>query len=196
VTSAAAVTAPRLTSGPLTPAQQRIITAAHGLFADHGISGTSLQMIADAIGVTKAAVYHQFKTKEEIVLATASAELRILEDAVTAAETEPSPDRGREVLLTQVVDIAVARRRRATLLQSDPVMVRLLAEHEPFRQLMDRVYSLLVGDADGDTRIQAAMLASAIGAAVVHPLVIDLDDDVLRAQLLSFVQRLLLVPHR
>ena len=75
-------------------------------------------------------------------------------------------------------------------------MVRLLAEHEPFRQLMDRVYSLLVGDADGDTRIQAAMLASAIGAAVVHPLVIDLDDDVLRAQLLSFVQRLLLVPHR
>ena len=40
------------------------------------------------------------------------------------------------------------------------------------------------------------MLASAIGAAVVHPLVIDLDDDVLRAQLLSFVQRLLLVPHR
>jgi AcrR family transcriptional regulator len=30
------------------------------------VSGTSLQMIAGAMGVTKAAVYHQFKTKEEI----------------------------------------------------------------------------------------------------------------------------------
>ena len=35
------------------------------------MNGTSLQMIADAMGVTKAAVYHQFHTKEEIVLAVA-----------------------------------------------------------------------------------------------------------------------------
>jgi hypothetical protein len=34
-----------------------------------GVGGTSLQMIADAIGVTKAAVYHQFNTNEEIVVA-------------------------------------------------------------------------------------------------------------------------------
>lgn len=36
------------------------------LFADHGVSGTSLQLIAGAMGVMKAAVYHQFKTKDEI----------------------------------------------------------------------------------------------------------------------------------
>src|SRR6266700_5080217 len=50
---------------PLTPAKARIIAAASGLFAEHGVGGTSLQMIADAIGVTKAAVYHQFKAKDE-----------------------------------------------------------------------------------------------------------------------------------
>ena len=51
-----------------TPAQTRVIEAALDLFAEHGISGTSLQMIADGLGVTKAAVYHQFPTKDEIVL--------------------------------------------------------------------------------------------------------------------------------
>jgi AcrR family transcriptional regulator len=42
-----------------TAAQGRIIAAALELFARNGVGGTSLQMIADAIGVTKAAVYHQ-----------------------------------------------------------------------------------------------------------------------------------------
>ena len=42
----------------------------------HGSGGTSLQMIADAIGVTKAAVYHQYRTKDEIILAAAEDELR------------------------------------------------------------------------------------------------------------------------
>ena len=63
-------------------AQTRIVTAALALFAEHGVNGTSLQMIADAIGVTKAAVYHQFKTKDEIVLAAAEVELAKLEAAL------------------------------------------------------------------------------------------------------------------
>ena len=56
-------------------AQLRIITAAFDLFARHGVSGTSLQMIADSIGVTKAAVYHQYPTKDEIVIAVAEVDL-------------------------------------------------------------------------------------------------------------------------
>ncbi|WP_156763496.1 TetR/AcrR family transcriptional regulator, partial [Mycobacterium scrofulaceum] len=51
------------------PARTRVLDAALDLFATHGVSGTSLQMIADAVGVTKAAVYHQFRTKEQIVIA-------------------------------------------------------------------------------------------------------------------------------
>ena len=45
-------------------------------------------MIADAIGVTKAAVYHQFKTKDEIVVAAVEVELAKLEAALDAAEAE------------------------------------------------------------------------------------------------------------
>src|SRR5215813_12975520 len=80
-------------------AQVRIINAALDLFAEHGVGGTSLQMIADEIGVTKAAVYHQFNTKDEIVLAAAEAELARLEAVVRAAEAEPSRTRARDALV-------------------------------------------------------------------------------------------------
>lgn len=188
--------ATRLASIPRSAAQTRVITAALELFAEHGVSGTSLQMIADAIGVSKAAVYHQFKTKDEIVLATAETELIGLEAAVEAAEAQEDRLRAREVLLTHVISLAVERRRMVSALQGDPIMVRLLAEHEPFRHLIDRLYGLLLGENPGpDTRVPAAMLSAAIGGAVSHPLLADVDDETLRVQLLRFARRLLDLPH-
>jgi AcrR family transcriptional regulator len=181
-----------LGSTPNTPAQTRVIEAALALFAEHGISGTSLQMIADAIGVTKAAVYHQYNTKDEIVLAVAQVVLARLEAAVTAAESERSRARAREVLVTAMIDLAVERRRMAGILQRDPVMLRFLESHEPFRRVMARVNRLLMGGATHPrARVQAATVAAAIAGAVVHPLVLDLDDESLRSQLLQQVRKLL-----
>ena len=149
-------------------------------------------MIADAIGVTKAAVYHQYNTKEEIILAVAQVVLAGLEAAVTAAEAERSRSRAREVLIAHMIDLAVERRRMASVLQRDPVMLRFLEEHEPFRRVMERVNRVLMGGAsDPRARVQAAMLASAIAGAVIHPLVLDLDDESLRSQLLKQARKLL-----
>src|SRR5215475_9259794 len=134
-----------LGSTPFTAAQTRIIEAALALFAEHGISGTSLQMIADAIGVTKAAVYHQYNAKEEIILAVARIVLARLDAAVTLAEAERSRARARELLLAGMIDLAVERRRMAGILQRDPVMLRFLEEHEPFRRVMERVNRVLMG---------------------------------------------------
>ncbi len=180
---------------PRSAAKARIINAALDLFAEHGVGGTSLQMIADAIGVTKAAVYHQFKTKEEIVLAAAEVELSNVEAAIEAAEAEPTRTRAREVLITRIVDLAVERRRMESTLLGDPVIIRFFAHHEPFRQVMDRLYRLLMGDDAGpDGRVPAAMLTAAIGGAVMHPLVADLDDETLRSQLLHLARRFLELP--
>ena len=181
-----------LGSASYTAAQTRIIEAALVLFAEHGVSGTSLQMIADAIGVTKAAVYHQYNTKDEIILAVAQVVLARLEAAVTAAEAERSRSRAREVLIAAMIDLAVERRRMASVLQRDPVMLRFLENHEPFRRVMARVNRLLMGGAsDPRARVQAAMLAAAIAGAVIHPLVLDLDDESLRSQLLKQARKLL-----
>src|SRR5271163_4829483 len=80
-------------------AQARIISAALELFARHGVERTSLQMIADAIGVTKAAVYHQFRTKDEIVIAAAEAELASVGAIIDTAEAESSRARARNTLV-------------------------------------------------------------------------------------------------
>jgi AcrR family transcriptional regulator len=191
----AAISSERLSAKRYSAAQTRIIAVTLPLFGEHGVSGTSLQMIADALGVTKAAVYHQFNSKDEIVLAVAGVELARLETAVEAAEAEPSRLRARQVLLSQVVDLAVERRRMASALQGDPVMIRLLASHQPFQQLMERLYGLLLGEEpSADTRMRAAMASAAIGGAVAHPLVADLDDEMLRAHLLTLARGLVDLP--
>jgi len=165
------------------------------LFADHGVSGTSLQMIADAVGVTKAAVYHKFKTKEEIVIAVAEMELATLEDALEAAEAEADSVGARRVLLTEVVGMAVERRRWVMALQNDPVMVRLLGEHEPFRKLITRLYAILLDESDDtEARISAALFSGAIAGTVINPLVDDIDDATLRAVLIQLTGRMLKLP--
>jgi AcrR family transcriptional regulator len=106
-----------------TPAQRRIMAAALELFAEHGVGGTSLQMIADAVGVTKAAVYHRFQAKDEIVIAVTEAELGRLEEALLAAEVETNRPQARKLLLDRVIDLTVARRRLVATMTFDPVIV-------------------------------------------------------------------------
>jgi AcrR family transcriptional regulator len=178
-----------------TAAQLRVIAAARELFAERGVSGTSLQMIADAMGVTKAAVYHQFKTKEEIVLAVTEAQLAHLEEILAGAESSDDPRRARDMLLSWVIDMSISHRGATAALQNDPVIVRLLADHEPFARLIDRMYGVLIGEHAGpEARVPAAVLSAAISSAVLHPLVADLDDTTLRAHLLRLTHRLLDIP--
>jgi AcrR family transcriptional regulator len=188
---------PSVRVAALTPTQRRVVATAHELFAEHGISGTSLQMIAAGLGVTKAAVYHQFPSKDDLVIAVTATELVTLEEALAQAEAEPDRELARDELIQQMVAAAVAQRQRITLMQHDPVVSRLLAEHEPFRELMDRLYAVLAGRdaATADTRVQTAMLATAIGACSVHPLVADLDDEVLHQQMLHYARWLARIPY-
>jgi AcrR family transcriptional regulator len=175
-------------------ARTRVLDAALDLFAQHGVSGTSLQMIADAIGITKAAVYHQFRTKDQIVIAVTERELGRLGPALEEAEAHGDGPQARDALLVRTVEMAVRDRRLVRTLQFDPVVVRLLAEHVPFQRFMDRMYHVLLSDAGLDGRIEAAMFSGAISTAVMHPLVADIDDDTLLTRVIEVSRRLLRLP--
>ncbi|ORV53276.1 helix-turn-helix domain-containing protein [Mycobacterium europaeum] len=175
-------------------ARTRVLDAALELFAAHGVSGTSLQMIADAVGITKAAVYHQFRTKEQIVIAVTERELGRLEPALEEAEAYDDGPQARDALLVRVVEMAVRDRRLVRTLQFDPVVVRLLAEHKPFQVFMDRLYRVLLSDAGLDGRIEAAMFSGALSTAVMHPLVADIDDETLLDRVTDLSRRLLGLP--
>ena len=163
--------------------QRRTVDVALGLFAEHGVGGTSLQMIADALGVTKAAVYHQFQTKDAIVLAVMEVQLQPVE-AILERTTD------REHLLDALVDFVVANRRSLSTLQSDPVLFRLLSDYAPSLHVWTRVFDILLdGDAGDAALVRSAVLSAAIGT-VAYPFVIDLDNDVLRGELHRIVHRL------
>ena len=91
-----------------------------------------------------------------------------------------------------MIDLAVEQRHMAGILQRDPVMLRFLAEHAPFRRVMERVNAVLMGgSSEAAARVLAASLAAAIAGAVVHPLAEGLEDGVLRAQLRRQLRKLL-----
>lgn len=177
---------------PLRPAQIRVVETARELFATHGVSGTSLQMIADHLGVTKAAVYHQFRTKEEITYAVAEAPLRELEAALDEAESTDSYAQAVAVVVDRLVDLAVRGRRAMTNLQGDPTMAQFVIDHPTLADLFDRLHRLFMGaDPTPESRVRTAMVSSALAAAVVHPAVADLDDDTLRNQLADLAMEFL-----
>jgi AcrR family transcriptional regulator len=188
--SAEAVVTPTATTPPPSVAKARITAASLELFARHGVGGTSLQMIADRVGVTKAAVYHQFKTKDEIVLAAAEAELARIEVVLDKAEAERTRARARQVMLGGIVDFAVEGRRTSNVILSDPVVLRFFSGHERYLRMVDRLNELLMGaDNKTDDRVQTVLFMAAISGAVMHPMVADLDDETLRAQLLRLARR-------
>jgi AcrR family transcriptional regulator len=175
-----------------TAAQTRVMDAALKLIAERGVSGTSLQMIADEMGVTKAAVYRQIKTKEEIDTAIPEREMSKLEDPLEAAEAEGHPPRAREILLDRMIEQAIDRRGDFSVPMFDPVILRLQAEYEPFQRFIERLYAALLGTEAGvEARFHAAMLSSAISVSVMHPLLADVDGPVLRAQLNQMMRRML-----
>ncbi len=54
---------------PTPDTRQRILDAALDLFIEQGFDGTSLRQIAEQLGVTKAALYYHFESKDDILMA-------------------------------------------------------------------------------------------------------------------------------
>ena len=186
--------APALPAADLSAAKTRVVKAALTLFAQHGVGGTSLHMIADEIGVTKAAVYHQFNTKEEIIRAVADTELARLEEVLDEAQASARGD-VRDAVIEGIINLAVSRRRLMGNLLSDPVIGRLYAKDKRLIRVLDRLNSLLLGDSkQAESHVVTAMLTAAISGSVIHPLVMDLSDDTLRAQLGRLARRFLDLP--
>ena len=57
---------PTIASATSTEGRDRVLRHAHALFIDRGFDGVSMQQIADAAGLTKAALYYHFRDKEEL----------------------------------------------------------------------------------------------------------------------------------
>ncbi|BAL86961.1 putative TetR-family transcriptional regulator [Actinoplanes missouriensis 431] len=164
-------------------ARDRVVAAALELFAEHGVSGTSLQMIADRMGVTKAAVYHQFPTKEEIVLAVIDPIMEGLQPIATEAARRRTTAARRRYILGAAIDEIVRHRRLAAVLSFDPVVTRLVRRH-PAMSTITRLVDLLTGpDPSPATRVDVLMVAGGLVMAGAEPSLSDLPDETLKNHL-------------
>jgi AcrR family transcriptional regulator len=166
------------------------VAAAGSLFAEQGVSGTSLQSIADRLGVTKAAVYHQFASKDEIVIAVAEPVIALLQSIADAAESL-DPEAARLSAIEGLVDLAMAERGTAAILRRDPTMAQLLDSHEPYTRQIARIDAVLLGPAPTmERRVALAFAGGGIMAIGALPGLEGPADDV-RTALIAAMSRAL-----
>jgi AcrR family transcriptional regulator len=67
----------------------RIQDVALELFIEQGYEATSLREIAEKLGVTKAALYYHFKTKEDIVASMMDARMAAMDELIAWAQGQP-----------------------------------------------------------------------------------------------------------
>ena len=164
--------------------QQRFIDAAIALFTRHSFAGTSLQMIADEVGVTKSAVHHHFRTRDELLNAVVEPLLGEVRRAVEAAEGKRGRRARAERMLSGFVDVAVKNRMLLPTLIGDPGAVETLRSRTEVSDLVDRMITLLADlDPGVGGWIKADMVMAGIAggmSARAH----GLEDDVLRRHLI------------
>jgi AcrR family transcriptional regulator len=174
-------------------ARDRVLDAARTLFSEYGVSGTSLQMIADHLGVTKAAVYHQFHAKDEIVLTLLEKPVAELEATVAEAEAMDAREAQLDVLLRGLVDVVLENPEVVGLIQRDPAVARLVQTRQSYHDVVGRVTGLLAGpQPDPEARVAGVLFGAGLMLIGHHPLLAGVDPDTMRSELPRIGRRLLL----
>ena len=169
----------------------RLIEAAIDLFTRHSFAGTSLQMIADELGFTKAAIYHHFRTREQLVAAVIEPMLDELRAVVESAETKRTPHARAEHMLSGYAALAVRNRGLVAVLATDPSVATVLTDRAEWGKLILRQLALLADVDPGPAgEFKAAMVFAGMAGAA-GPTWGNLDDDALREHLVDAGRRVL-----
>jgi AcrR family transcriptional regulator len=178
---------------PLTT-RRRLLDAAMKLFGQYSFAGTSLQMIADELDLTKAAIYYHFRTREQLLIALMEPILSEIGAVVETAERQRGARARAEAILTGYADIVARNRALAAVTTFDPSVRSVLRNQPEWAAVIDRQLALLAGtDSDIPGGINAAVVLTGLaGGASTAPRRID--DDTLRTHLVEVGRRTLGLP--
>jgi AcrR family transcriptional regulator len=172
--------------------RQQILQTAQRLFAEVGYDATSLQMIADELGLTKAAVYYHFHTKRDIL----DEAMRPGFERLMTLHDEAAMMRGRrarvEHLVSGYVDFLVKTRRYfGVMAYSEPHTPDSDADDKSM-ELRRRAMSLIFGD--HPTPAERVAFDAAFFLPRSLPDLVDVPDEELREALKSTILRIFRVP--
>ncbi|WP_328356223.1 TetR/AcrR family transcriptional regulator [Mycobacterium sp. NBC_00419] len=104
--------------------QERIVEAALDVFAEHGAAGATLQMVANAAGVSVGLVQHHFGSKDKLIAAVDAQALSV----IGAAMSQPLPSDPTEAVLELGRRVIFLLSERLTAVD---YLARLLVEGAP-----------------------------------------------------------------
>ncbi|MEU5675428.1 helix-turn-helix domain-containing protein, partial [Micromonospora sp. NPDC047753] len=178
-----------MTADPADDTRTRILRAALDLFAEHGYQRTSLRQIGERLRLTKTAILYHFPAKEHLLAALVEPLVADLEALLDSAQTQPT-EQARWTVVEGWVDIMLAHRRPLGMLFHD---IALIGRGDTYHRLMEvamRANDLITGpNAGRRERVSAVQALGACSDPVVF--FTDVSDEVLRADMLDGVRRLL-----
>jgi AcrR family transcriptional regulator len=130
-----------------TGTRERIKQVALELFTEQGYEGTSLREIAERLGVTKAALYYHFKSKEEIVHAFVEDRLAATTQMIEWVRDQPPGPETREEFVrryAELVDTGNAA-TMATFFQQNQPALKTMKIGEAMREHMSELVDALAG---------------------------------------------------
>ncbi|MCF6471367.1 TetR/AcrR family transcriptional regulator [Nonomuraea sp. MG754425] len=145
----------------------RIQEIALRLFTEQGYEATSLREIAEELGVTKAALYYHFKTKDDIVASLVEKRLTELDELLAWLRSRPKTPETRRELVERYADsiratrhLGIARflERNQTALREHPTLVKIR------ERMMELTSELSEPEATPSERVSHALALFALHA--------------------------------
>src|SRR3984893_7567950 len=173
-------------SAPRTDTRSRVQQVALELFAEQGYEKTSLREIAERPGVTKAALYYHFKSKEDIVHSFTDDYFAAIDDLVDWGKQQPRTEETRLEILDRYVGIVLGGGEVFRFLEQNRAAVQGMETGKDrfarFRDRLDGLVDLLAGpDAPLRQRVRATAALLSVGATCHVYLQQVEDPDKLRA---------------
>ncbi|MFI7640082.1 TetR/AcrR family transcriptional regulator [Nonomuraea sp. NPDC049400] len=174
--------------------RSRIQEIALRLFTEQGYEATSLREIAEELGVTKAALYYHFKTKDDIVASLVNARLAELDELLAWFKGRPKTPQTRRELVERYAEllrgtrhIGVARflERNQTALRDHPTLIKIR------ERMMDLSAEMSEPGATPVERISHSMALFALHAGKWLLKEGELSDDEIHKATLEVARRLL-----
>ena len=124
----------------------RIQAVALELFTEQGYEKTSLREIAERLGVTKAALYYHFKSKDDIVSSLVEDRVGRLDDLIEWAQDQPATAASRREVLRRYADEFFANHRPSVIrfFEQNQTMFKSLAG-QMMRERLLRMADVLAG---------------------------------------------------
>ena len=153
--------------------RSRLRDLALQLFAEQGYEKTSLREIAEQLGVTKAALYYYFKSKEDIVRSLVEDYVAELDELIAWAKVQPRTKDTRTEIIRRYLRIVTNGAAVFRMLHQNQAAVSGLANAkergELFRERLDALIDLLTEpDAPLREQVRAASCLMSVSFCCMH----------------------------